>query len=92
MLLPHLLTALMRHHISEAAERLAATQVEGSPSERVLAVGFVDMVGYSARASQVSMGELFELVSGSRTARWTSLRPVGTHRQASRRRGHVRGQ
>ena len=64
MLLPHLLTALMRHHISEAAERLAATQVEGSPSERVLAVGFVDMVGYSARASQVSMGELFELVSG----------------------------
>ena len=64
MLLPHLLTALMRHHISEATERLAATQVEGSPSERVLAVGFVDMVGYSSHASQVSMGELFELVSG----------------------------
>ena len=64
MFLPHLLTALMRHHISEATERLVATQVEGSPSERVLAVGFVDMVGYSSRASQVSMDELFEIVSG----------------------------
>lgn len=64
MVFPQLLTALIRHHISDAAERLQATHVEGSPSERLLAVGFVDIVGYSARASEVSMGELFDLVSG----------------------------
>ena len=64
MVFPQLLTALIRHHISDAAERLQATQVQGSPSERLLAVGFVDIVGYSARASEVSMGELFDLVSG----------------------------
>ncbi|MYA75086.1 MAG: hypothetical protein F4Y27_10450 [Acidimicrobiaceae bacterium] len=64
LVFPQLLTALIRHHISDAAERLQATQVQGSPSERLLAVGFVDIVGYSARASEVSMGELFDLVSG----------------------------
>ncbi|MCY3849591.1 MAG: hypothetical protein OXF75_02160 [Acidimicrobiaceae bacterium] len=64
MVFPRLLDALIRHHISEAADRQQATQVQGSPSERLLAVGFVDIVGYSARASEVSMGELFDLVSG----------------------------
>ena len=63
-LLPRLLSALMGHHISEAAKRLAATTVDGSPSVRVIAVGFVDMVGYSTRSLEVSMGELSELVSG----------------------------
>ena len=64
MVLPQMLTALIRHHISDAAGRLQATQVEGSPSERVLAVGFVDIVGYSTHSSRVSMGELFDMVSG----------------------------
>lgn len=62
--LPRLLSTMLRHHFRLSNERQRRAQEQaGDPTAFRLAVGFVDVVGFTPLSAELSPGELASLVS-----------------------------